>query len=252
MKSTVKYWSMCIVLLSIGMISCNEEVIYSGLKGKIRGTAFYRELNEIMGEGIRVEAIKDGKIINFVYTDSTGAYEIDDLETGIYDFKFSKDSFSIRIIQSYQFIGGDFAQTLPYLYLDKLNFNQISNFHIDTTDYKLSYGYFFWFDLDESDVYDSYNLVISKDPEVYFGDYQYVYQNLRAGFYKSTYYVSLSPRFSEVYMPGDTLYARLYPAIRLWYNIQGVSYYDTKTGLPVYPVNEQMGSDVISFVFKEN
>lgn len=230
------------VLLGLMMIvfSCKKEVYYEGLKGELKGKAGLYENNTTITDYSGVSVTLDGSSPGLqTTTNAKGEYEFTDVKTGIYDIVFSKEGYGTYKLVSYQFIGGNLPTFVYPVSLAKIPVFSITSLKVDTGRYN-PYSYFV-------NVTGKVSVTASSNLRIYLSDRPDVsYTNYQATDYtfcNSAGEISYNPyNLITKYPKGKQLYIILYPSPYYF-----SSYIDLSTGNPIYTVNTQKGSAIISF-----
>ncbi|MFN8207593.1 MAG: carboxypeptidase-like regulatory domain-containing protein [Bacteroidales bacterium] len=227
------------------VVACTKEIIYEWPKGDLVGKVQLNNYNgtPIPGGGVRVRV--EGKTsLKETLTDSEGKFVFNDLETGLYDLVFEKDSFATNKVVSFQFTGGEYPFQMPTVNLGKLPVVEMFGFFVETGNYLSGRPYvslYASFNTDEIWI----RYFISDKEQVSPNDYLFT-----ASSYCTNGHLDIG--FSDIMisrLPKDKLlYIILCPTM----SISKTAYLDTKTGKYIYPVSTAWVPRVKSFVITES
>lgn len=242
-----------ILVVSLLVSACEKDDKNELLTGKIIG---YVELHDRYGYDYNKDTISNhnGILVHFksgnsnfkAYTDSSGRFEINNLETGTYTIQFSKDDYFDHKITGYQFVGGNEETLLndlifyrgeevvsPYGLMKKYTF-KIEDLQMDTIN-----GDSLYYSspkckliVDDENIKNKMHFCryyVSDDPNVSYKNYQYTgfiyfYDANNEG------YNSFSWGLPNCYYQfGTQLYIKCYPSIE-----ERNYYTDLNTGLKIY------------------
>lgn len=251
-----------IVLLGIvGLFffqACQKETIYTGLTGELMGRAYLQELASYSGDqSVKVSLTNNQGVNRNVYTDSINVFRFTDLETGIYDLTFTKDSFAAYKINGYRFIGGEIPE---YIYaegffngvgLRELPYIDISDFSYDTIDVAFIPTIYLKANINISKGSAGFRLFLNNSDQVAFNNY--ISTLGEEGFYShllddTTLQIILPAVNVKGFKQGETVYIRMYPSA-FNYNVESYTYIDKETGLDIYPINIENESEVVKFTY---
>jgi hypothetical protein len=124
----------CVILFLVIFSACKEKVEPEPSAGKIFGFVKLVDLNGNLPEDKQGIKVSIQNTSDFAYTDSTGKYELKDLEPGIVNILFEKDSFGTGKMSGIENPGGYFPVIPPEVTLYQQPHIRISNISITNDD----------------------------------------------------------------------------------------------------------------------
>ncbi|MGQ1945470.1 carboxypeptidase-like regulatory domain-containing protein [Geofilum sp. OHC36d9] len=128
-NSRILFFSFFILLINN---ACEKNVEYEKLSGQLVGyVQLFDNKRILLSDNSGVEITLEGSSSEIkVYTNESGQYVIDNLETGTYNILFNKDGYGQYKIYGKPFVGGNKPTTLGQRYLYQFIDCQIDNVQI--------------------------------------------------------------------------------------------------------------------------
>lgn len=240
------YWLfklLAIIALTASIYSCKKEVEYSGLTGELKGTTTLYGGGSAIADYSGITVTVEGSSPKLqATTNEKGEFDIKGLKTGIYDIVFTKGGYATYKAVSYQFIGGN-TPSYASAILAKLPDVKILDVKVDTVSYDHLYYTIYVNGTLSAAQSVSLQYYISDSPDVSYTNYQassvdFCYNSKNIWFRMDNTFLAKFPQ-------GKQLYIRFYPAIS---TSSTFSYIDIATGLRIYPVNPDCGTEAIPFM----
>ncbi|MFO7658662.1 MAG: carboxypeptidase-like regulatory domain-containing protein [Bacteroidales bacterium] len=245
--NTIKIKNLVLLLIFYSVISCQKEIIYTGIPGQLKGRVRDNNGNNLGNVKVTITGTPSPLVI---YSNEEGIFSFDDLKTGIYNLEFAKDSFGTFRINSFQFLGGNIPSWINPVVLYKPPSTIISDVKVE-----LDTNYIYSdiispiitgkLKIDANSSYIFARYFLSDQPDVSATNYKISDEKiLRIVQADSTFRDNITININKgLYNEGNTIYIVFYPSVTFSYN----TYQDIETGNLIYTNISNQGSNIASF-----